>query len=231
MQQSVARISWDEFLSKLDWQQGEHVSLIGPTGCGKTTLALSLLPRRAYTVAFGSKPRDETLENLVTLGWRKIEEWRPRPDEKRIVLWPKFRKTDAIVKQRQVFVDAFKYIFESGGWCVYIDEAKYFVEMLKLSPYLKLYWFQGRALGISLVATTQRAAYMPLEMYNQATHLFIWRENDRVNLSRIGGIAADPSGGIDSRQVMDIVASLPLHECLYVNTRTGQMFQTKAKVE
>lgn len=204
--------------------------MIGPTGCGKTTLALAILPRRRYTVAFGSKPRDETLSYLMDRKWRKIEEWTPRPNEKRIVLWPRFRQPNDVVNQRRQFANALRRIFLEGGWCVYIDEARYFVDVLKLAAYLRLYWYQGRALGISLVTTTQRPAYMPLEMYDAATHLFLWRENDPVNLRRLGGIAADPGGGFDSRAIASIVSSLPAHEFLYVNTRNGQLLRSKAAV-
>lgn len=222
----IRKVSWSEFLKEFDWRQGEHVSLIGPTGCGKTTLALAILPRRTYTVAFGSKPKDDTLPELIKRGWRKLEKWTPRPYERRIVLWPKFDKPEQVANQRRVFQKAFEEIFTAGNWCVYVDEARYFNDVLKLSAYLRLYWYQGRSLGISLVTTTQRPAYMPLEMYDAATHLFLWRETDRVNLTRLGGIAASPAGGIDHKVIAQTVASLPLHECLYVNTRSGQTLRT-----
>jgi hypothetical protein len=60
-------------------------------------------------------------------------------------------------------------------------------------------------------------------LYDQATHLFFWRDNDDANLKRIGGI-----GSLDARLVRDTVAALPHHETLYVNTRTGRLVQTIA---
>ena len=60
-------------------------------------------------------------------------------------------------------------------------------------------------------------------MYSQATHLFFWRTTDRADLGRIGGL-----GGIDPTLIRMRVAKLRGHECLYVNTRTGELLVTKA---
>jgi len=185
-----------------------------------------VLPQREYAVAFGTKPKDATLEKLLQRGWRRLETWNPRPGERRIVLWPKFEKPSDMANQQRVFADALGKIFTEGGWCVYVDEARYFVDVLKLAPYLRLYWYQGRSLGISLVTTTQRPAYMPLELYDAATHLFIWRENDRVNLTRLGGIAGQEGGSFDGRAIARIVSSLPRHQSLYVDTRSATLLRT-----
>lgn len=119
--------------------------------------------------------------------------------------------------------DALGSIFHQGGWTVYVDEARYVHETLKLTPYLKLLWQQGRSLGISLVTTTQRPAYMPLEMYDQATHLFLWRDTDRINLARLSSIAGD----LDRDQLREEVGKLPLHDFLYANTRTGAVLRSR----
>jgi hypothetical protein len=57
--------------------------------------------------------------------------------------------------------------------------------------------------------------------YDQATHLFFWRDNDRRNLDRIAGL-----GGVDPQLVKDTVGRLALHEVAYVNTRDGQVLRT-----
>ena len=62
-------------------------------------------------------------------------------------------------------------------------------------------------------------------MYDQATHIFFWRDNDELNLKRIGGI-----GWLNSKEIRTTVASLPEHVCLYVNTRTGTMITTKVEL-
>jgi len=204
------------------WKQGEHVSLCGPTGCGKTTLSLQLLPIRDYVVAFATKPKDSTFANLQ--GYRKLSEFNPRPGEKRIILWPPFNEPADQVRQRDVFRDAFNIAFTQGGWTVFVDEARYFIDTLKLGAYLKTYWGQGRSLGLTLITGTQRPAYMPLEFYDQATHLFIWKDNDRINVSRLAGLA----GSEKLETIKATIPTLARHEFVYINTRTDDVFRSMA---
>src|SRR5690606_28106209 len=96
---------------------------------------------------------------------------------------------------------------------------------LRLEPLLKLIWQQGRSIGLSLVATTQRPVNVPLFMYDQSTHLFFFRDNDEANLRRIGGI-----GWLNARQIRETVAKIPKHYFLYVNTRDGRMIVSKKEI-
>lgn len=226
----VPAMPWEQFLSywRRSWRQGEHVSYIGPTGSGKTTLALSLLDVRSYVVALATKPRDKTMDKLVrSTGWRKIASWEDRPpiigNGQRLVLWPSFRKPEDIHRQQYEIDRALRTIFTAGAWTIFADELFYLGKQLKLNPLLELIWTQGRSLDLSLVGGTQRPAHVPLLAYDQATHLFFWRDNDETNLRRIGGL-----GGLHSGAIRSTVAALPKHVALYVNTRTGEMFTTLA---
>lgn len=221
----IPRVSWDAFLASLDWQQGEHVTLIGHTGSGKTTLALALLPRRSYVVATATKPEDKTMSSLIRRDkYKRIAAWPPGPTRRRVVLWPPINRPSDIPVQRAVFADALGEIYAERGWCVCVDEVWYLSKFLGLGRVLELFWSQGRSIGLSLVAATQRPAYVPLMMYSQATHVFLWRENDPANLKRIREL----DGGLNSSLIQHTVASLPKFECLYLNTRTGHMCITRA---
>lgn len=203
--------------------------MIGPTGAGKTTLALALLPRRSYVIAFGTKPKDATLDRLVkTAGWRLVRDVEKMPTpivrpSERIVFWPKF--LTPADQQRQayqigrVMMDA----FVEGGWCLFIDELDYVENTLGLAKLTKALLTQGRSIGLSIVVGTQRPAHVSLLIYDQPTHVFFWRDNDERNLKRIAGM-----NGLHSRLIRETVSTLATHECLYVNTRTGQMLVTKA---
>ena len=224
----VERLDWSGFLAQFDWEQGEHISLIGPTGLGKTTLALELLPLRNYVVVLGTKPRDEKLSALTGKGYVLMKDWPEHNDHElrnRILLWPRMEKTTDVKGQQKVVGRALADIFRQGRWAVYVDELRYVSETLKLRGLLELIWQQGRSLGVSLIGGTQRPVHVPLMMFDQATHLFFWRDNDDANLKRIGGI-----GSLDAATVRASVASLPKHHTLYVNTRTGALIETVVDV-
>jgi len=222
---SAPRIPWPVFIERLTWNQGEHVGLIGPTGQGKTTLLTSLLDQRTYVALFATKPRDPSMDYLISQGYMKLERWEnyaPRKFPKRVI-WPNATDIESEDLQKHVFDNAFKSIYRETGWCIVLDEGYYVSKVLQLGNRMRTIWTQGRSLGISFVVATQRPRWVPLEMYDQSTHLFFWRENDDDNLSRIGGMGAAPS-----RLVREIVANLDVYQTLYVNTRTGEMMRTKA---
>lgn len=225
----VDAVSYDEFLESFRWHQGEHVAMIGPTGSGKTTLALSLLEERKYVVVFATKPRDSTLQQLITRKkWIKVSKWQdkffarhPEKHPKR-VLWPNARSLYAASRQRKVFRDAFERIYDEGSWCVYLDELWMMVNFLKLQFEVRVYLQQSRALGISLVCATQRPKFVPLEVYDQSTHLFFWRDNDYSNLKRISDIS-----WLNSDHVRTTVANLEVFEVLYIQVRNNNIRMMK----
>lgn len=218
---TAERVTWDEFLSRFCWFQGEHITIIGPTGTGKTTLALSLIHKRSAVVAFASKAKDDTMDRLAQSGYRLMEGFAPSVFS-HIVLQPPVRSARDQANQAQVFHDAIYSILRSGGWCTLWDEAAYLADDLGLTAAMRTLWQQGRSLGVSIIACTQRPAFVPVTAYSSATHLFFFRDNDEVNLSRIGGL-----GGIAAGPIREQVARLEGHSILYVNTRTGERLETE----
>lgn len=208
------------------WSQGEHVSLIGPTGQGKTTLALELLPIRQYVVALGTKPKDPTLTKLIReQGYTRIQAWGDRKLQKRLLLWPRMGHERDIANQRKQFTIALNEMYREGRWSIYIDEARYMAEMLKMQTMLKLLWTQGRSSKLTIIAGAQRPAFVPPEIYDQSTHLFFWGDNDDINLKRIGGI-----GYLNSKMIRELVAGLNRYQVLYINSRTGTMCRTTVEI-
>lgn len=223
---SIQVVPWEQFIRQLRIRQGEHTAIIGPTGSGKTTLAGQLLPYRKYIVAFATKPRDENLEWLETHDdYKLIDRWNPALDPdlwpKRL-LWPDASDLYSAQHQREVFQDAMSRIYRDGGWCIYMDELWYMSNALKLSHEVKTFLLQSRSNLISLLLLTQRPAHVPLEVYDQSTHLFWSRDGDEANLKRIGGIS-----WISAKLIRETVANLRRFEWLYVNTTTGTMLITK----
>jgi DNA helicase HerA-like ATPase len=106
---------------------------------------------------------------------------------------------------------------------VFGDEVSYLCRRLRLEDALLDIWEQGRSNRVSLVAATQRPAWVPLALYSAASHLFLWRTNDARDLARIGGL-----NGVDPVPVRAAVANLPRFHALYVNVRDGSMLTTIA---
>lgn len=239
-------VDWAEFRPwfRYQWQQGEHVSTVGPTGAGKTTLVLELLDRRDFVCAIGTKPKDPTLDRLVKQhGWQLCRDWSGSPwlstgrgpkvqrvrmsdgsqrDRCHAVLWPKFVEAGDQHHQAEVIGAALDDMFREGSWTIFADEVYYLTKILGLGPLLDTIWTQGRSNKVTLVGGTQRPAWVSLFMYNSATHLFFFADNDETNLRRVAGL-----GGVSSSLVRSIVAALPRHHVLYVNTRTRALATTR----
>lgn len=220
-------VSWSEFLTQFDWRQGEHITAIGPTGGGKTTMLLQLLNRRDYVSIFEVKLRDSTMRAAIErYGYVVESDWQGAgPEHNRVVLWPRADVDELQARQKEVFTDAIQSALSVGGWCLFFDELSYLTDLLGMGRLIRQAYQIGRSSGISIVSATQRPAFVPLVIYDQATHLFFWRENDERNLktiSGLGGMAADP--------VRWEVSQLPKHTVLYLNTRLGYMVKTKPEV-
>jgi energy-coupling factor transporter ATP-binding protein EcfA2 len=228
MAKEAPRVPWDMFVNTyFAWRQGEHLAIIGPTNQGKTTLLMNLLPYQPYVVVFATKPSDDSMDRLIESGYLRLEKWARIPPERapRRVLWPTANKLGAEEYQAEVFHDAFARIYRERGWCVAIDEGWFIANVLKLSKDVKTYLLQARSLFISLVFATQRPAFVPLEVYDQSTHLFFFRDSDRRNIERLAGINAR-----NANLVRELIPNLDSHQFLYVNTRTGAMVRSRAPI-
>ena len=230
-------VPWDTFLNLktrvglFQWTQGQHVALIGPTGTGKTTLALAILPLRKYIAALATKPKDETLRDFARREHFRIYQSWPEGAANlspRRMIWPDARKLDADteLRQRDALMETLAVIYAQGNWTVYVDELWFLAVHLRMEHQIRKYLLQARSNGISLVASTQRPSRVPLEIYDQTTHMFFWRDNDETNLRRISGIAY-----ASQKQIMSLVATLGRHQVLYINTESGFMCRTTAPVQ
>ena len=232
-------VPWDDFMTYVfDWRQSQHVALIGPTESGKSTLQYAILPKRKYVTFFATKPRDRTLDTFAQRGgFVRIEDWPPRRGRGRFsrpvtaeemprrLLWPDATRMspETMEHQRQVFLRAFHDIYGSGGWCTVWDEFWMMCSILGMEKEARIMLQQARSNDISFVIGAQRPSRIPLEVFDQTTHLFFWRDNDEANLKRMGGI-----GWMSANEIRAFVANLEPHQVLYINTRRGWMYRTTA---
>lgn len=224
-------LEWKNARAAMEWQQGEHVTLIGPTGCGKTTFVNAVLPLRDYLIFLGTKRKDSTQEFLRS---EKNFRYLRSPSElnpdisRRFVAqatFPKVNADELFELHREFFRAVLMAAYRQGSWTIIVDECRYIADHLKLTKELQLLWLQGRSQGNTLVAGTQRPRYIPLEAYDQATHLVFWRDADESNVKRCAELA-----GINKDLALEVVPNLGLNQFFYTNTRTGKTFVSKVEV-
>lgn len=213
-------LPWDSHLTKWRWRQGEHVTLIGPTGAGKTTLARSILPSRTYTLVLATKPKDPLLRSFHD--HRLTRTW-PAAGP-RIILWPRIERTEDIDGQRAIIRQVLRDVYRAGGWTLYLDECRYITEYLGLGRTVELLWIQGRSMGVTVVASAQRPRHLPLAAYSQASHLYVWPTRDRADLRRL----QEMGGGPSMAEIEGAMRSLDDHACLYLSNR-GDMWATRVE--
>lgn len=225
------RLPWHKFVTAMDWKQGEHVLVIAKTGAGKTVLVNALALTRPYVVVVVTKPQDSSALWLkdhhdfrVARTW---DETRARflrnRRHGRFLLWPDASDFDSKDEQRRVIHEAFVAAWEERNWTVCVDEAQYVHDHLRLGPDLAQLFLQGRSLGISLVASSQRPFNLGREAISQSTHLLFLRSTDVADLNRIEEVV----GRANAELIRELVPNLELHQVLYVNTLTGEAFRTR----
>lgn len=241
--QDSIRVSWEDHMETMVWNPGEHVVLIGPTGRGKTVLWRNLIryreQRDAHILIVATKAKDDSLGELTPSGFwvtkRQLNRhprgylltrsWSraTRVDHPRVLLWVKYRGPASVNKQRQEAQEALQDIFSQGGWTVVLDELRWFVDRMKLEQWVVDLYLQGRSLGVTAIAGTQRPRHVPLEVYSNAMHLYIWGTKDTQDLRRLGGL-----GGMDELEIREAVGNLTGHDVLYIDALRERMYVTRA---
>jgi energy-coupling factor transporter ATP-binding protein EcfA2 len=231
--QSVRLIDRKRFLSRVwEYRAGEHVSFIGPTGSGKTHLALQLLARSAseelpaYITVM--KARDKTVGDFLRTheGWRRTLTFPPppvMPGARRPVgwaVWPHHTNDPEAddARHEQIFHDMHRKLYVKGDNIIFDDEVVSLVREMGMKADLTRIWTKGRSIGSGLWGATQRPAMVPLEMYDQAQHLFLGPIKDKRSQDRFGEIS-----GVDPDLVVSVVRRLPRWHWLYIRQDEGTM--------
>jgi hypothetical protein len=129
---------------------------------------------------------------------------------------------EAISQQREAFRAELAVIFSEGNWCVYADEIRYLSDNLGLNTELETLWLQGRSLKVTMIAATQNPVGIPREAFDQANHLFIWRQTEKQRVDRIAEMI-----GSETDLIRSLVPSLPPYEALYVRASDDAMVRTR----
>lgn len=221
---------WAEFKSKFRWGQGEHLAAMAPTGAGKTTLFSELMQYRGYNLMFGTKRDDKTYEEILRKpGWRRVESIHDiKPWDKNVLLWPQMRRTipEHVMLQQATFRDALDVVVKQKAWTVWIDEAKYLSEFLKLRNELTYCLEQLRSVNATIICGAQRPAYVSPSVLSNSSHVFLWKTTNRNDLQRLSDV-----GGIDAKEVSNELKMLGKFEFLYIQTRGTEAKVIRSQVE
>jgi hypothetical protein len=229
---------WEYVLTDAErgWLQDQHVGLVGPTDQGKSNLAYHLLGLRKYVTYFAIKTDDATLDAYAERGgYARLRDWPPKrgwpvrrevtaQEMPRRLLWPDATQLDSEAEQTRVFSKALRDIYADGRWCPVFDDYWYLAHILGFERTTKKFLANARSNLIPMVVCAQRPAGNRLvELFDQTTHLFFFRDNDEPNLKRISGV-----GWLSADAIRGFVANLEQYQFLYVNTRTGWMYRSRA---
>ncbi len=233
----VIRVDRDEFINEIfvpnyDPEEG-HIAFIGPTRCGKTTLAYQLLNKIASpelpAFVLVMKPKDDVVVDWSKLsGFKKTETWPPvwqrgwsnksgglGKKRRGWVFWPRHSLSD-IKRDNKMLSVQFRRIlnecYRKGQRIVFADEIVGLSKELNLEEELNAIWTRGGAMRCALWAASQRPFHAPLAMYSQSEHLFLFNDPDKRDRDRFREI----SGGIDPDLIDATVIALKKHECLYI---------------
>ena len=227
---SVLELDRAEWLdSYFDYNIGEHLIIVEPTGGGKTTLLYQLLAEvlnrypDVSAVSFMPKPSDpSTARWSRALDLRETPGWPPRrklfqPKPAGHVLWPPHRMDVPPAERREqvgrVLRTGLDAQYKAGNSISLVDDAHSAATYMGLNDYIEEILVNGRAggaaawLALQKPSGTVNAGGITSYAYSSPTHMLFGKDTDARNLKRLSEIG----GGIDPARVEAIVRNLRLY--------------------
>lgn len=239
---ALERIPLDEFIA--DYYApapGQHTCLVGPNGCGKTTIGMQLLAASTAQhegtrgVALVMKPHkgpksrgrratgDPTVSRLMREhGGRTLRRWPPPPawlpwrsEPAYWALWPEHTGDPAQDEpaHQEVFRRCLQDTFWRGDSWVFADEAAGLSDDLDLDAELRQTLSRGRSMHAAAILATQRPRHVPRHMFTESKHFFLWKMHDLGEYERVREIGG---GQLTRQEIVSTLQGLKKHECLYL---------------
>jgi hypothetical protein len=207
----VEPLPWqDEFIPwfRDSWQPGEHMSVIAPTGAGKTTFVGGLLDLRRYVLALDPKGGDSTLTGLGyerLSSWpgakkldRMIEENEEDGKPSRYLVGPRVRTKADSVKLIDCCRQALNGAYEMGGWTVYVDELQIATDprMFNLRKEADEILIAARDKGLSFISSYQAPSWVTPHAAKQSTWVAVSYTRDTDVVNRLAEVLGRPKAEI-----------------------------------
>lgn len=229
----IERVAWaelgPEFIRSWGRPGGrfdpEHLTVYGKSGGGKTYFVAEALRQRvasrgSHVVIVATKRTDRTLSNL---GWPVIDTWPPAYGEHAVIFWAKAKGISAehrIPQRAKVKMLMDRLWVPGSNIVVYWDELAYIQEMLKLGPELENYYREGRALGITNVASMQRPSKVTRLSHSEAGWTVAFPPKDADDRRRVGEVLGDRARFAAALDQLDRTR----HEFLIRHDRSGAVY-------
>lgn len=211
--------------------QPEHVEILGPTGSGKSFAEKVILLERArlrgsHVVVIATKPADETVSSM---GWPIVEQWPPtrgwRQEDgaKQVIYWAKADGLSKAAREGQAaqVADLLHKLWKpNSNIIVVFDEIAYVEKELGLATTVATYYREARALGITIVANTQRPQGVSRFVHSESTWVFAFAPKDEEDAERIAQVLGN------KKYYKEILGTLDRskREFLLVHNRTNAAY-------
>lgn len=179
--------------------QPEHVEILGQTGCGKSYLEKEILTERARmrgsaVVILLTKPADKT---ILAMDWPVVTSWPPSQwnSKHRQVVYhagSSGLSKAAIERQAEKVEDLLDKLWHPDANVILaVDEIAYVEQELGLRTHMTTYYREGRTLGLTIVASTQRPAGVSRVVHSESAWTVAFAFKDEDDAERVAQILGD----------------------------------------
>jgi len=228
-------LSSDEFLHLEESKHttGQHKLYLGPTQCGKTSLARVEARLARAVVVLGTKNKDSSLDAYVQEGYQRIYAWPPTKKEVeksrtpsgsiRLILWPKFTDLNSLTdpKARDQFLKMFAQAYKEGFWTIVCDESLWLAarDGLKLDSTLSKMAYASASNKVSLYLLMQRPAGISRTTWSSASDAFIFHCGVTNDLRELASL-----GTYSPKDAREVIQNLTGHQFLKMPIRSGEQW-------
>lgn len=201
------------------WVPGKHMAFVGPTGEGKSTLAVHALKQRKWVLALDPKGEDTTLEASGFIRVtsyplpRKIRNAVADKQPARLIIGGSARSASDDRALLDLMGQYLTMARHQGGWTVYADEFQVLADarMFGLGIPVERMLITARKDGTSVLTSFQAPAWVPKASTRQAGIIVLWPTRDEDMIKNAAKAAGRPY--VD---VMEAMKHLPPFHCLVI---------------